>query len=91
MDKYSADGAVSKRLPRVKDHASDWVEAIRNGREAGSHFGYGGPLTELALLGLIALRFPGQVIEWNGPKASFTNKLAANAWLNPPYRKGWKL
>jgi len=91
MDKYSADSAVTKRLPRVKDHASDWVEAIKNGREAGSHFGYGGPLTELALLGLVALRFPGQMLEWDTRRTRFTNHRAANGWINPPYRKGWKL
>ena len=40
-----------QRIPRVKNHHWDWLEAIRTGRPAGSNFDYGGPLTELGLLG----------------------------------------
>jgi hypothetical protein len=75
----------------VKNHASDWLEAIRNGRHAGSHFDYGGPLTQVALLGAIAIRFPGQTLEWNEKKMRFANNDLANAYLHPPYRKGWTL
>ena len=68
-----------------------WADAIRNGRKAGSNFGYGGPLTQVALLGLIALRFPGQTLKWDDQKMRFTNNDAANAYINPAYRAGWKL
>jgi hypothetical protein len=78
-------------LPRVKSHHHDWVDAIRNGRKAGSDFAYGGPLTELALLGIIAVRFPGRKLEWDTKNMKFSNCPEADAFLNPPYRAGWSL
>jgi hypothetical protein len=77
--------------PRVGDHHQDSLNAVREGREAGSPFEYGGRLTEIALLGAIAIRFPGQELLWNTDEAKFTNLSEANAWLNPPYRQGWSL
>jgi predicted dehydrogenase len=91
MDQYSGKNAPAQKLPRIKGHAWDWADAIRTGRQAGSNFDYGGPLSQVALLGLIAIRFPGQTLQWNDKKARFTNNDAANAYLNPAYRKGWKL
>ena len=78
-------------IPRVRNHFSDWLEAIRNGRQAGSNFDYGGPLTELGLLGAIAIRFPTQTLEWDALGMKFTNFSEANAWLNQPYRSGWSI
>jgi predicted dehydrogenase len=91
MDQYSGKNAPAEKIPRVKGHGRDWVEAIRNGRQAGSNFDYGGPLTELGLLGLVALRFPGGVLKWDTLKTKFIDNRAANEWVNPPYRRGWKL
>jgi predicted dehydrogenase len=91
MDQYSGKNAPAQKIPRVKGHAWDWAEAIRTGRQAGSNFDYGGPLTQVALLGLIAIRFPGQMLQWNDKRARFTNSTAANEFLSPAYRKGWKL
>ena len=78
-------------IPRVANHFSDWLEAVRNGRQAGSNFDYGGPLTELGLLGAIAIRFPTQTLEWDATAMQFTNFSEANNWINPPYRTGWTL
>jgi predicted dehydrogenase len=79
-------------IPRVAGgHHQDWVDAIRNGRKAGSDFSYGGPLTEIALLGIIAVKRAGQTLEWDGPSGRFTNSPEANALLNPPLRPGWSL
>jgi predicted dehydrogenase len=91
MDQYSGKNAPPEKNPRVKNHAWDWLEAIRSGRQAGSNFGYGGPLTQAALLGAIAIRFPGETLNWNDKAMKFTNHKAANAYINPPYRKGWSL
>ena len=68
-----------------------WNEAIRTGRPAGSNFGYSGPLTQVALLGLIAIRFPGQTLHWDNKAMKFTNNKAANALLRTSYRSGWHL
>jgi predicted dehydrogenase len=91
MEQHSGKNAPAQKLTRVKGHAWDWADAIRNGRKAGSNFGYGGPLTQVALLGLIAIRFPGQTLKWDDQAMRFTNNDAANAYLNPAYRAGWKL
>jgi hypothetical protein len=76
-------------LPRVPDHYADWTLAIREGRPAGSDFSYGGPLTELGLLGMIAVRLPGTKLQWDGPSMRFTNSDEANRWINPEARSGW--
>ena len=91
MDQYSGRNAPAEKIPRVKGHHWDWLEAIRTGRQAGSHFGYGGPLTQVALLGAIAIHYPGQKLQWDEQKVRFTNNDAANAYLNPGYRQGWSL
>ncbi len=91
MEQYSGKNAPAEKIPRIKGHAWDWADAIINGRKAGSNFAYGGPLTQVALLGLIAIRFPGQTLEWNDKAMRFTNNDAANAFVKPAYRKGWKL
>ncbi len=80
-----------KTLPRVKEHHQDWLDAIRTGRKAGSDFSYGGPLTELALLGIISTKMGGTKLEWDGEKMRFKNCPKANACLRSSYRSGWKL
>jgi predicted dehydrogenase len=81
----------AKTIPRVKEHHWDWLQAIKEGRKAGSDFSYGGPLTELALLGIIAIKLPGTKLQWDPVQASFPNCSEANALINPPYRAGWTL
>jgi predicted dehydrogenase len=88
---FTGDKAPSEQIPRVKNHQWDWVEAIRRGRQAGSNFDYGGRLTQVALLGAVAIRFPGKALRWDDKKARFTNEPSANAYVSPTYRKGWKL
>jgi hypothetical protein len=80
-----------KKIPRAKEHHADWLQAIRDGKKAGSDFSYGGPLTEIALLGIIAIKTQGAKLEWDGPNMRFTNSDEANKLLNPPYRQGWSL
>jgi predicted dehydrogenase len=80
-----------KTIPRVKEHHLDWLQAIRNGTKAGSDFSYGGPLTEIALLGVIAIKMAGTKLEWDAQRMRFKNSSEANQFINPPYRKGWSL
>ena len=80
------------KLPRVKGgHHQDWLQAIRGGTKAGSDFTYGGPLTEIAMLGVIGLKMPGTKLEWDGEAMKFKNSPEATALVNPEYRKGWTL
>jgi hypothetical protein len=80
-----------KTIPRVKGHQLDWLEAIRNGKKAGSDFSYGGPLSEVAMLGIIAMKMAGTKLEWDAANMRFTNHPEANRLVNPPYRDGWAL
>jgi predicted dehydrogenase len=88
--KMQAYEQPEKTLPRGKDHHRDWLEAIRSGGKAGSDFtSYGGPLTEIAMLGVIAIKLPGTKLEWDAKNMRFTNCPEANRYANPPYREGW--
>ena len=80
-----------QRYPRSPGHQKEWIAACKAGKPAGSDFGYGGPLTEVALLGVIAMRFRGQKLEWDGAGMRFTNSPEANAFLKPSFRDGWGL
>jgi predicted dehydrogenase len=91
-EKMKAFTRPPKTLPRGLDHYRDWLNAIRQGHKAGSDFhDYGGPLTEIAMLGVIAIKLNGQKLEWDDQHMRFTNNREANEFVNPPYRKGWRL
>ena len=81
-----------KTLPRIKGgHEQNWIDSIKAGSMASADFSYSGPLTELALLGNLAKRFPDQQLLWNNELMKVTNLEAANEWVRRPYRKGWAL
>ncbi|MEI6808905.1 MAG: Gfo/Idh/MocA family oxidoreductase [bacterium] len=81
-----------KTIPRVAaGHYGDWLNAIREGRQASSPFEYGARLSEVGLLGMVAIRMTGKKLLYDEKAMKFTNCDEANKWLNPPYRKGWSL
>jgi len=80
-----------KRLPKSPGHHKEWIAACKSGTPAGSNFNYGGPLTELALLGIIAVRFKGRRLEWNSARMKFANCPEAAPHLTPTFRDGWRL
>lgn len=81
-----------KTLPRGLEHHRDWLDSIRAGVKSGSDFpSYGGPLTELAMLGVIAIKLAGVKLEWDAANMRFTNCEEANPLVKPPYREGWTL
>ncbi|GIS21935.1 MAG: hypothetical protein CM15mP122_4410 [Bacteroidota bacterium] len=41
---------------------------LKDGKQASSNFDYGGPLTEMALLGMIAIRLKDQRLIWDSKK-----------------------
>jgi predicted dehydrogenase len=80
----------ARTLARVEGHHADWLQACRGGRPACSHFGYGARLTELLLLGNVALR-TGRRLRWDSPAMKATNAPEADRYLRESYRKGWEL
>ena len=89
--KMQAYKLPEKKLPRVKSHQHDWLDAIRKGTKAGSDFSYGGALTEIPLLGVVAIKMAGTKLAWDAQEMRFSNCPAANEFLSPPYRVGWTL
>jgi len=91
--KMQAYQRPAKSIPRVPtgNHQRDWVDAIRAGRKAGSDFSYGGPLSELATLGVIAIKMAGTKLQYDAANTRFPNCPEADKYINPPYRAGWTL
>ncbi len=81
---------VPKTLPRRSGTWGEWFEACHGGEPAGCEFNWAVPLTELVLLGNIAIR-TGKRLDWDAAQMKFTNHEPANAFLNPPYHNGWSL
>ncbi len=82
---------LKRSIPRVRGHHADWINAIRTGKKAGSDFSYGGPLTQVALLGIIGIRCLGQELKWDDQEGRFTNSDEANGFVRPQFRDGWTL
>jgi len=76
-------------LTRSPGHYRDWIRACKGGDPACSNFGNAAPFVSWMLLGTIAMRFEGK-LEWNAAKMEFSNNKAANEYLKPKFRKGWK-
>lgn len=72
-------------------HHKEWVRCCKSGKQAGSNFEYGGPLTELALLGVIATVYDGEKLEWDSKKCKITNHSQVNEHLKYHFQPGWTL
>ncbi|MBW8015880.1 MAG: Gfo/Idh/MocA family oxidoreductase [Planctomycetes bacterium] len=82
----------AEKYPRVGTwHVKDWLRACKGGRACCSPFEYGAALTEMALLGMCAIRMPNKLLKWDTKALKFTNNEKANELLHIDYRKGWKL
>ena len=84
----SADAKIEK-VPGV-DHYVGWADACRGVGKTTSHFDYAGPLTETVLLGTVAIRVPGETLQWDAAAMKVTNSEKANGLLRKEYRKGWE-
>jgi predicted dehydrogenase len=80
----------SPSIPRSKGHHRDWINACKGGPPASSNFDYGGRLTEIVLLGTVALR-TGKTIHWDSPNMKATNAPEADPLIHGHFRKGWEL
>jgi predicted dehydrogenase len=90
-------GNPPRVLPRSPGHYREWLDACKGGRPAGSNFDWAGPLTEVVLLGNVALRLhlkeelTRKRLMWDGANLRFTNSDEANKHLRTDYRQGWTL
>lgn len=82
---------VPKTMTRSPGHYEEWLLACKGGPRPVSNFDYAGPLTEIILLGVLAMRAPGTRIEWDGQSMEVKNAPELNAFIHAEYRKGWTL
>ncbi len=90
--KYEDFSAMPETLPKSDNfdrcHYDEWIAACKGGPKAYSNFDESGPLTEMILLGNIALR-AGRRIEWDARKLKVTNDKEAHRLVSKDYRRGW--
>jgi hypothetical protein len=72
------------------NHYHGWVDGCLSGVQPSDGFDYGTRLTEVALLGNIAVRFRGQKLAWDAEALRFTGHEDANRWVTKDYRDGWQ-
>ncbi|HTL17410.1 MAG TPA: gfo/Idh/MocA family oxidoreductase, partial [Patescibacteria group bacterium] len=76
------------RLP-PRNHYHHFVDACLGGEKTESHFGQTGPMNEAILLGTVAIRVPGQELNWDSTSMKVKNSRDANRFLARNYRDGW--
>jgi len=87
---HEALKAIADDYPVSPGHYQEWVDACKGGKPAYSNFDIAAYLTEIILLGCVALRV-GKKLEWDGPKMRAKNAPEAAQYVKRNYRKGWKL
>lgn len=83
-----------KKIPRVSGHMSEWIECIKANKKSGTDFSYAGPLTEMMLLGCIAVRCGKEanaILQWDAENMKFPNYPDADQYVSSVYREGWSL
>jgi hypothetical protein len=82
-----------KTIPRSPGIMEEWIAAIKAGKKSTTDFEYSGMLTEVMLLGNVALRMKDlkTVLKWDGEKMQVTNLPEANQYIHKEYRQGWSL
>jgi hypothetical protein len=89
----AAAEAVPKTFPRIEvRHEVNWAQACKGEAKASSPFDYAANLTEIMLLGIVALRAgQGKRIQYDGSRMTVTNVPEANRFLTREYRSGWSV
>ena len=87
-DVHEACKAVPQSIPRSPGHVEEWFRMMKDGTPAYSNFDIAAYLTEIILLGCVALR-TGKALEWDGPGMRATNAPEAAQFVRRQYRQGW--
>ena len=82
--------AVAQTIPRSPGHNQEWFDMIKDSTPAYSNFEIAGYLTEIILLGCIALKVgEGVKMEWDGPNMRSPNCPQAAQFVKREDRGGW--
>ena len=89
--------AIPQTIPRNafqgdtdKRHHLEWIAGCKGGPTPYSNFDVAAYLTEIILLGCVAMR-TGKKLEWDGPNMRATNAPEAAEYIKRDNRKGWAL
>ena len=89
---------IPQTLPRLEGGNTDqlqkkeWIAAMRGGPPAFSNFDIAAYLTEIILLGCVAMRVGvGKRLDWDGPAMRAKNSPESAQFVHREYRKGWTL
>lgn len=69
-----------------RNHYHHFIEACLDRAKTESHFAQSGPMTEAVLLGTVAIRVPGQLLQWDSANLKFPNYPDAEKYLRRTYR-----
>jgi len=91
-EKHQEFPLPDKTIPRIKgSHMDNFLSACRGGPPACSNFEVSSRLTEMTLLGTLAmLAGERRKIEWDGINMKCTNIHEVNNYLKRENRKGWE-
>ena len=79
------------KYPRVEGVYAEWIKACKGGPAAGSNFAeHAGPLTEMILLGNLAVR-SGKTIDLDPETGVLKTAGIPDEYWKPTYRSGWTL
>jgi hypothetical protein len=82
---------IEKKYPRTEGVYKEWIAAIKGGSQPGSSFNeHAGPLTEMIVLGNLAVR-SGRTIELDPQTGVLKTQGIPPQWIMPTYRSGWSL
>jgi hypothetical protein len=88
---HKSVGDPPQTLPRITtSHEVNWSNACKGIGQASTPFDYAAKLTEVMLLGVVALR-AGTKIHYDGADMRVTNSREGNDLLKREYRGGWSL
>ena len=89
---HNACKAVPESIPRSPGHMQEWFRMMKEGTPAYSNFEIAAYLTEIILLGCVALRLgEGVRMDWDGPNMKSTNLPEAERFVRRHNRAGWEL
>ncbi len=71
-------------------HHQEWIAGCKGGPTPYSNFDIAAYLTEIILLGCVAMR-TGKKLEWDGPNMRALNAPESAQFVKRNYRKGWEL
>ncbi|WP_010664903.1 Gfo/Idh/MocA family protein [Marinilabilia salmonicolor] len=85
MDDFEEPKPVLRRIPGSENgpwsgaHERDWIRACKEPAdsrlETSANFAYSGPLNEMVVMGVLAVRLQGlnRILDWDGENMRFTN------------------